>query len=255
MKNQVSRFRHKLILSAGRHPALFFGMLRVQQRLGQSRGLAIITPDTEIVIEGFLRSANSFATRAFLSAQPRRVRVANRTHVPATIIRAAQWNVPALVLIREPKDVVLSYILKKPFISAEDGYKDYIAYYRDIAPYRAHYVVASFDEVTTDFGEVIDRLNQRFGTHFERFDHTAENQRDVFSLIERNDRRLVGDDVGRISVPLPEKERVKDDHRREIETADLRTLIAEAEDLYRTFVTASATKMDHTAQQSIGAVS
>jgi hypothetical protein len=239
----------------GRHPSLFFGLLGVQQRLGQSGGKAVIARDTEIVIEGFLRSANSFATRAFLSAQPRRVRVANRTHVPATIIRAAQWNVPTLVLIREPKDLVLSYILKKPFITAADGFKEYIAYYRDIAPYRDDYVVASFDEVTTDFGVVIDRLNRRFSTHFERFDHTAENERDVFSLIERNDRRLVGDDVSRISVPLPEKERVKEDHRRQFESADLQALIAEAEYVYRTFITASATVMKHTEQQSIEATS
>lgn len=230
------RLRHRFIRFVGRYPALFFTLVGIRKWLGYSRGLAIIGENTELVIEGFFRSANSFATRAFLSAQPRKVVVANRTHVPATIIRAARRHLPTLVLIREPRDVAVSYMMKMPHITASDALREYIAYYTAIQPYRQHFLVASFEEVTTDFGKVIERINRRFNTNFARFCHTRENVRQVFATIERVDRQLTGGDVGKISVPLPEKEQMKEEYRRALQCAELQPLLARAKEIFADFV-------------------
>ena len=45
-------------------------------------------------------------------------------------------------------------------------------------------VVADFEEITTDFGVVIDRLNAKFSTAFDRFEHDPEHVATVFEIIE-----------------------------------------------------------------------
>jgi hypothetical protein len=52
--------------------------------------------------------------------------------------------------------------------------------------------VATFREVTTDFGAVIDRVNVRFGTAFARFEHSQENVRRCFETMEAYWRARVG---------------------------------------------------------------
>src|SRR5918999_5771267 len=68
--------------------------------------------DTEIVIEGFPRSANSFAVAAFARAQGRKPKIAHHVHAPAQVIAAARAGIPAIVLIRNPEEAVLEYVIK-----------------------------------------------------------------------------------------------------------------------------------------------
>jgi hypothetical protein len=46
------------------------------------------------------------------------------------------------------------------------------------------YVVAPFEEVTADFGGVISRVNERYGTDFRPFDRTPANVAECYALIE-----------------------------------------------------------------------
>lgn len=230
-----TRLRHRAIQFIGKYPLLFFPSVSIRKRFGQSQGVMTVTRETELVIEGFLRSANSFATRAFLISQPRKVLVANRSHVPATVIRSVQWNIPTLVLIREPMETILSYLMKKPYITAEDGFREYIAYYSSILPYRDHFVIATFEEVTTDYGRVIERVNRRFDTNFTLFSHTEENVQKVFEIIERVDRNLAGGDLSKFSVPSAEKEKIKQNLRKIVEADEMRSLVETARSVYRNF--------------------
>ena len=49
-------------------------------------------------------------------------------------------------------------------------------------------MIATFEQVTTDFGEVINAINARFGTGFSLFEHTQDNVRRCFELIEHRSR-------------------------------------------------------------------
>src|SRR6266566_5260966 len=70
-------------------------------------------PHVDIVIEGFPRSANSFAVHAFRVAQDRPVRIAHHLHAPAQVIAAVRARVAAITLIREPEDAVLELVIAK----------------------------------------------------------------------------------------------------------------------------------------------
>src|ERR687886_2916262 len=139
----VFRFEKWLQIYAGKHPAAFYTLYR----LARKDRARVVTPDTQLVIEGFPRSANSFARVAFNRAQSERVRIANGLHVPAQVIRAAQWRIPTLVLIRRPEDAVLSFVIRDP-ISVDQALRYYISFYETIERYRDSYVLGLFEDVT-----------------------------------------------------------------------------------------------------------
>jgi hypothetical protein len=216
-----------LQVHAGKRPAIFYPLYSVVR--GDT--LQVVRPDTEILIEGFPRSANSFAVVAFNRAQGGGARIANNLHVPAQIMRAAEWGVPALVLLRNPSDAVLSYAVRDP-ISVERALKYYVSFYETAERYRDSFVLGTFEEVTGDYGAVIERVNERFQTSFRPFLHTEENVSEVFGLIDGvyersfHGRSSFEDAVSRPSSGREEKKRAA---RRELESPKHRKLLERAE--------------------------
>ena len=180
---RILRFRLKKFL--GTRPALYFSVYRY--RTGHTNLLVDSTSD--LCVEGFPRSANSFTVSAITAAQPDSIAVAHHTHVAANAMRACQLGVPTLVLIRSPRDAVVSLTALgyqtrdaqpeeatgAPPIPFRLQVKAWIAFYEALAPYRNSYVVAPFEAVIDDVGAVVERINTRFATDFARFDHTPEN--------------------------------------------------------------------------------
>lgn len=165
------------------YPALFLPLAKLQ--LGRGRGEAVAR-DTDLVIEGYPRCGNTFAVAAFQQAQRRATKVAHHLHAPAQVITAAKLRVPVLLLIREPVETVLSNLMlfQPPLISARQAFRDYVRFYSAILPFREAVVTATFQQVTSDFGAVVRRVNQKFGTAFDEFDHTESNVASCFQSIE-----------------------------------------------------------------------
>jgi hypothetical protein len=145
----------------------------------------VISPQTELVIDGYTRCASTFAVYALQLSQQKPVRLAHHLHAPAQLIEAARRGVPALVLIREPRGAILSQLVREPGVALRDALVAYARFYSCLMPYREQFVVGDFTEVTQDFGSVIRRLNTRFGTSFAEFVHTDANTRECFQLIKR----------------------------------------------------------------------
>jgi hypothetical protein len=141
------------------------------------------------VIEGFTRSAVTFATMAFQLAQARPVRVAHTLHSVGHVLAAARRGVPILVTIREPEEVVLSAVVREPYLSLDRALASYARFYAGIQPVRASVVVGTFDSVVHDFGSVTRAINERFGTSFDEFQHTEDNVKRCYEIIEDRARR------------------------------------------------------------------
>jgi hypothetical protein len=225
----VFKFEKWLQIYAGKHPAAFYGLYRLAGK-DQAR---VVTPETQLVMEGFPRSANSFARVAFNRAQSEKVRIANGLHVPAQVIRAARWRIPTLVLIRQPKDAVLSFAVRDP-ISVDQALRYYLSFYETVEAYSDAYVLGLFEEVTADFGRVIRRINDRFGTSFSEFRHDERNTEGVFARIERNSRKRFGETSlqNKASRPFAARERLKREVGYELENPKRRDLISRAESVY-----------------------
>jgi hypothetical protein len=165
----------------------------------------VVDDDTEIVIEAFVRSAQSYVVAAFrLAQEPRASRIAHHTHSPSTLIDGVRHGVPSLLILRRPEDAILSYLIKTRATSVAGGLRGYVRFHRPLVPYRRAIVVATFEQVTTDLATVIRRVNERFGTDFAPFEPTEANVGRVFREIEEYERRRAGTDEAReCSVPRP----------------------------------------------------
>jgi hypothetical protein len=197
----------------------------------------IVEADTELVIEGFQRSGNTFSVIAFEIAQPRPVKLAHHLHAAAQIVAAVRMGIPTVVLIRDPDDSVLSHMVREPGITVRQSLANWVRFYDAVVPLLDRVVAADFYDVTTDFGRVVRDVNTRFGTSFVEFDHTEANVARCFELIEQRNRERYGA-VTETTVARPSAERneQKVALRRELEDPSSGKLRRRAREIYRTLV-------------------
>ncbi len=175
--------RHVARRFMARYPAVYLPLMR--RRQPQST----VGPDTQVVIDGFTRSASTFAVIAFQLAQNDHVRLAHHLHAPAQLLAATRAGLPTMMPIRPPRDTVLSAAIREPTVPISQWLRSYAEFYERVEPSLGSMVVVTFETVTTDVGGSIDRLNERFGTSFARFDDSADNVEAVFEIIEERARR------------------------------------------------------------------
>ena len=172
--------RHALRRSLMMHPALYLPLARWKR----AESVRVLDARTEFVLDGFERSANTFAAIAFQVAQNGHVKMAHHMHAVAPLIEAGARQVPTLITVRSPQATILSSMILQPRVTAGQWLKTYVAFYEGLMGSRESFLVATFEEVTSDFGAVIRRVNGRFSTSFREFDHTEPNVRTVFSLAD-----------------------------------------------------------------------
>lgn len=232
------RARRLLRDSISAYPSLFLPLAKRRYPHKESR---VVTRDTQLVIEGFPRSANTFAVEAFELAQPAPIRIVHHLHAPAQIIAAARMGIPTIALIREPHDAITSYLIRETCVTPRIGLAEYIRFYRSVSRCRRSVVVADFDTVTTDFGSVIRRTNRRFGTAFAEFEHSEENVQKLFRVIEEGNRETYGSVVeSTISRPSAHRGEIKRAVGEEYRAQSLAGLRRKAESLYAALVVEAA---------------
>jgi hypothetical protein len=252
------RARHRVRTHVSEWPALYLPLAR---RKYPGPSPEVISSATEFVIDGYTRCASTFAVYALQLSQPRPVRLAHHLHAPAQLIQAARNGVPALVVIREPQGAILSQLIREPWVALPDALVAYARFYERLLPYHDKFVVSDFEQVTTDFGAVIRRVNARFGTGFAEFVPTEPNVRQCFELIRHRDSlspTLLGFESGLVTqdelrrelpalerpskpappaawIPAEERERAKAGLREQWLRPDLERLRQRAERAYRAF--------------------
>jgi hypothetical protein len=175
----LRRVRHRARTQVFEYPAIYLPFARHKYR-GHSP--EVISSNTQLVIDGYFRSANTFAVHAFQLVQQKPVRLAHHLHAPAQLITAARLRIPALLLLRNPDGAILSELLYDN-VALPDALDAYTRFYTCLLPYLDNFVIGEFEQVTHDFGTVIRRLNACFGTNFTEFNHTDESVRECFELM------------------------------------------------------------------------
>jgi hypothetical protein len=209
--------------------------------------------DTAIVIDGFLRSGNTFSVAAFTVANGAHRHVGRHLHGAPHVLRSVRLGLPTVVLIRQPADAVSSYLVRRPTLTADDALVEYLDYYRTAWRVRDRFVVGLFDQVVTDFGAVITTVNRRFGTAFTPYQPTAENQAAAFALVEEMNREECRGDVVETHVGRPSEAR--EVRKEEVVGALLQrprtqALLREAEELFDRYASLAETARDVTGDRS-----
>jgi len=228
--SRARRLRHRARTKVSEHPRVYLGFARRKYPGPSPR---VLGKDTAVVIDGYTRSASTFAVYAFQVAQPSPVPMAHHLHAPAQLMEAARRGLPTLMVIREPRGAVLSQLVREPGVDLLDALYAYQRFHGSLMSYREAFVVADFHEVTGDFGSVVRRMNARFGTSFGVFGGSPPEVELVTRLIEQRPTLspvLLGFESGEVSlsqvmeqlagrtdraggdatwIPSPERERAK----------------------------------------------
>lgn len=163
--------------------------------------------DTALVMDGFLRSGNTFSVAAFQIANGSQLHLGRHLHGAPHLLRARRLGVPAVVLIRAPEDAVPSYLIRRPSLTPEDALTEYLDFYRTSWKVRDWFVVGLFKDVVSDFGRIIRQVNAKFGTSFVPYDATPENDAAAFALVEEMNRKECRGEVVETHVGRPSASR------------------------------------------------
>jgi hypothetical protein len=220
----------KILLSARlkNYPAIYLPIARLRE--GPKKRL--VRKSTDVVIEGFWRCGNHFATYAFMVAQGGHADVAHHFHAPAQLMLATRWGVPAVLLIREPIEAVASttvYLQKqepRPFLTF------YNTFHMALGAYVSRLVVSDFPVTVGDFGAVIDAVNAKFGRDFKTFDGTPEQLAEVDRLIREEHEQNMGAVATTLPLPSATKSKLKESVLERIHEPECAKLLAKAQDLY-----------------------
>lgn len=220
----------------GAYPCIYMPLERMRRRLLHpvTRDL-IVGSRTELVIEGYPRSGNTFAAHAFRLAQGRDVSVATRCHAAAQVLEGIRRNLPCLVLIREPRDAAISaYVLSRGHLTPGFLLRHYVRYYQTLEPHLHRIVVASFSQVSSDFGTVIERLNHKYQTEFRPFVNSDQNVQAVFRSIDEFQQSRTGAEDNHRTVSRPHELRnaMKCHAQREFDKSSIRGLLNAGQELY-----------------------
>lgn len=220
--------------SLDRFPSIYLASLRIKHR-GRGFLKRIVSPATDICIEGHNRSANSFAVKAFRGANDsleKEHAIATHVHASAQVRRAVDLGIPTMVLIREPRATVISQkalaiqlkqVANPKAYPMEIFLAMYVDFYERLLPYKDGFMVASFEQVTKDFGCVIERVNARFETDFNVINHTPEKEADIFQQ-------------SRVHLsPSPERQDIKHDLTAEVEKLKDSKWMKKAQHVHQTF--------------------
>lgn len=177
-----------------------------------------VTEKTIICIEGFPRSGNTFALGAFIASNPQikaRGNIAHHTHIAMQVVRAAQFAVPCITVIRDPISTLASWLLIRGGLTPDTALKHYVWYHRSIHRVKDDVVLADFSAVISDFRKVIDAVNEKYQTNFGKVEITEEIRQEIFKrLRERhahfNQKQYL------LPVPSSERDRLKEPLRERI---------------------------------------
>ena len=185
----------------------------------------LITSRTRLVIDGFPGSGNSFSIAALEAAAESEGRglppIAHHLHCPGQVLGAVRRGIPVLLLVREPTANAVSALARWPHLTAPLALASYARYHKRLRGAARGMQVATFEQLTGDFGAVTRRLNERFGADLPVFDHAASGAV-VYSP----------DDEARAA-----RRALATARRREVDDPALAGLRAEALEVYEYFAT------------------
>lgn len=205
--NLLAWLRYELRTFLANYP---FPYLTLATRLKpRANNAARVEQGTDLVIQAYPRSANTYAYHAFQVAnEQQNLKIAHHLHAPAQVILGAELGVPVLVIFRNPEDSVCSFVMRHPEVGIRQALRSWLRFHRKVMTVRSAVYLASFIQITSDYADVIEGVNKRYGTQFTPYRKNEENEKKIRSRILKSE--PLRDESGRpsdMAVALPTHER------------------------------------------------
>ncbi len=118
----------------------------------------------------------------------------------------------------------------------EPSLRAYREFYRDILPYREHFLAATFRQATQDINGVIIQLNERFQTTFPSLPTDVSTRHALEQRLQGGYANRPGMEIGKTDLPAPQKEEAKAKLRSRLEEPRIKALLHQAESMYDQFL-------------------
>lgn len=140
LRRRLSRTPDRFAVKAAAHPFTHGGW--------RERNLA--GPETDLVVDGFPGSANSWVANAIRRAVDRPMRIESHFHYTVQLRRAMAHGVPAVVLLREPGAACDSLKSKEPRTWDSLILLHWLHYYRWVARHHGALTLVRFEDAIRD---------------------------------------------------------------------------------------------------------
>ena len=206
----MTRFEKNLRFYAGNtignSTTLFF--LNKYRNFGEGN---IIHAQTQLCVEGFQRSGNSYFINFFKMVNVD-VDIAHHYHSAVQIVKAAKQKIPTVLLIRTPKDAIASLLTWDDRLSIKTAIASYIQFYQKVLPLKQYCLVVHFEELIKGIDPIISKINQRFETDFSTTSFSTEHQT---SLLNKGE--FIHNDLQTSPYPNQLKENQNNTYRLQVE--------------------------------------
>lgn len=190
----------------------------------------------DLVIDGFPRSANTYAWYASkLTLEPKYM-VRGHTHVVETLRRGLQNGKPTMLLLREPDAAVASLYQMRNGVSLRACFDAYTRFHRKCLTLGGELYVARFDQVTNDFGAVLKEFYKFNGVDWPVYEKTALNESRVFDIIDSANQKLNDGSLREQGVARPSSKRTGKDEVLASMSKDEKRAQAQAKNAYSALI-------------------
>lgn len=205
MSFSINRLKFSIRTFLGNYPLFFFTIYGLKKHNKE----LFINDRTELVVSAYPRTANTFFHVALNNIQRKHIAIAHHLHVPALPLEGIRKKLPTVVLIRDPKDSIISLVIREPHISLSQALKAYINFYEPLLKFNKNQLlVAEFNDIINDFPSIIDRINSTFNLELDNYnDENPIIIEDVFLKIENMNRNFNNNKLNEASISRPSSDR------------------------------------------------
>ncbi len=214
MKHPLLNTKFLLAHYASAYPFLYTGI----SSMLSNRDDCYTSKRTEILIDGFPRCANTYSTYAFQIAQRDTPIMAHHIHKQSQFIIADKYNIPSILLIREPIGCISSLIIRQPKYDINIVLSGYHFLYSSLLNYN-NYVVGNFENILSDYASIINQLNGKFGSSFIPYERNDENEKKVKHIVQTQDELIGANDFKqRVAYPTEERKAAAQEIKKVLQT-------------------------------------
>lgn len=175
-----ARIRRRIRLLASRHEYIYMPLAKLIRPFG------LANLSTDLIVEGYPRSGNSFLEALISLTQRKTIAIAHHTHALAHVRWGARHGIPSAVVVRNPIASAASLAMHVPKVfTADDLISEYNCFYEGLSSVREMVCLITFDSLTSNAPQVIRAIDARFSLGLDyQFSHT-EIELPVFEQLNR----------------------------------------------------------------------
>lgn len=124
-----------------------------------------VTSDTDIVLEGYPRSANTYLYRIIRAASGDKLKISHHVHRPQQVLMALRYRIPCFVIFRHPLDAIASYLVREPSFTVNRCMVDYLQFAQTTIAQvgQPGLYILTFDKIVADPKSVTHAILTKIG--------------------------------------------------------------------------------------------